>query len=303
MDAPVQALTGAMARPKVSVIVPHYNDPTRLDHCLAALERQSLPREAFEIVVADNASPQGRAALEDIIAGRAVLTIVAEAGAGLARNGGVAASRGGILAFTDCDCLPSPAWLEAGLSALSEADFVGGAMAVTIERPGRPTAVEAFETVFAFDNERYVRRKGFSVTANLFCRREVFDAVGPFRTGVSEDTEWAHRALRLGYSIGYAPAALVAHPARRNWPELAAKWRRIQAESYGLAAESPAGRLVWGLRTLVLPVSAVVHGLRVLTTPRLAGGRQRLGALMVLWRLRLWRTWDSVVLLTGSRRP
>ena len=48
----------------VSVIVPHYNDLEGLEICLAALARQSFPAEQIEIVVADNASPQGIAAVE-----------------------------------------------------------------------------------------------------------------------------------------------------------------------------------------------------------------------------------------------
>src|SRR3546814_15933384 len=82
---------------------------------------------------------------------------------------------------------------------------------------GPLTSAEAFEKVFAFDNEDYVRSKGFSVTANLFCRRADFEIVGPFRTELSEDKEWCHRAIAKGFSIGYAAAAVVAHTPRRNW--------------------------------------------------------------------------------------
>ncbi len=79
---------------------------------------QTYPRDGFEIIVADNASPEGEAAIAALIAGRAELTIVAERGAGAARNGGAAKARGEILAFTDCDCVPEPRWLEAGVAAL-----------------------------------------------------------------------------------------------------------------------------------------------------------------------------------------
>lgn len=36
------------------------------------------------------------------------------------------------------------------------------------------SGAEAFETVFAFDNERYVKQLHFTVTANLICPRELF---------------------------------------------------------------------------------------------------------------------------------
>ena len=42
------------------------------------------------------------------------------------------------------------------------------------------TAAEAFESVFAFRNERYVKELNFTVTASMFVWRSVFDAVGDF---------------------------------------------------------------------------------------------------------------------------
>ena len=75
---------------RVSVIIPHFQDLDRLDLCLSALERQS-GAPPFEIVVADNMSPAGEAAVRAIIAGRARLTIATKRGAGPARNAGVAA--------------------------------------------------------------------------------------------------------------------------------------------------------------------------------------------------------------------
>jgi glycosyltransferase involved in cell wall biosynthesis len=77
--------------PKVSVIIPHYRDLARLDKCLTALGRQTYPRDCIEIIVADNASPEGETAVAAAIAGRSRLVVVREKGAGLARNGGVAA--------------------------------------------------------------------------------------------------------------------------------------------------------------------------------------------------------------------
>jgi GT2 family glycosyltransferase len=278
----------AASSPSVSVIVPHYNDLPRLDACLAALGRQTYPPDRFEIIVADNASPQGQAAVAATIGGRAKLVIVGERGAGPARNGGVAASRGEILAFTDCDCLPDPDWLAEGVRALEQHGFVGGGMRVLVEDPRRVTGAEAFELVFAFDNESYVKRKGFTVTANLFCSRRLFDEVGGFRVGVSEDIEWSHRASAAGHRIGYAQGARVGHPARRTWPELVAKWRRLNAETYALAVSRPTGRPFWVLRACALPISALVHTPQVLASNELTPG-QKLKALAVLYRLRLWR--------------
>lgn len=283
---------------RVSVIVPHYSDLDGLAACLDALERQS--RRPDEIIVADNASPQGLEAVERVAAGRARVVLVPERGAGPARNGGVAASKGAILAFTDCDCVPETDWLRQGLEALGAADLVGGAMRVLVEDEGRLTPTEAFERAFAFDNRTYVLRKGFTVTANLFCRRVVFDAVGGFRVGVPEDLDWCRRARDQGYSIAYAAGAVVGHPARRSWRELERKWRRLNSEAYGLAAASPGGRAKWLAKALAMPFSAVAHLPKALTAPTLGRFGDRFAAASVLLRLRIWRMADSLRLLSGK---
>jgi GT2 family glycosyltransferase len=285
---------------RVSVIVPHYNDLAGLELCLAALERQTMPRAAFEIVVADNASPAGPEAVARAIAGRARLVTVAERGAGPARNGGAAVALAPILAFTDSDCIPEPQWLEAGLAALGDHDIVGGRVKVLIDDPARPTPAEAFEAVFAFDNESYVRRRGFTGSGNMFCARALFAAVGGFRSGLSEDVEWSRRAVAKGYSLGYAAAAAVGHPARRTWPELKAKARKLDEELYGLWREKPSGRVVWLARSLALPPSALVHAPRVMNSPVL-NGAAKAAALAVLAQVRLWRFGHSLSLLAKPR--
>ena len=290
----------AQGSPRVSVIVPHFNDLLRLDHCLACLGAQTFPRDQCEIIVADNGSPQGEDAVQAVIAGRARLVIAKEKGAGPARNAGVAAARGEILAFTDADCLPEPSWLAEGVDALGRYDLVGGQVSVVVADPDRPSAVEAFEAVFAFDNETYVNRLGFTVTANLFCPKALFERVGGFRTGVSEDLDWSHRARDAGYRLGYASAAGVGHPARASWAELRAKWRRLNSETLGLQSNTPAGRLKWALRSLLMPASAIVHTPKVMLSSKLHGWPARLGALMVLYRLRTWRAFDGLRLLTRS---
>jgi GT2 family glycosyltransferase len=287
--------------PRVSIVIPHYNDLARLGQCLDALARQTYPADRLEIIVADNCSPAGPDAVREAVAGRARLVIAKERGAGPARNAGVAASTGDVLAFTDADCLPEPAWLAEGVAMLSRHDLVGGRMIVLVEDDDRVSSAEAFEREFAFENELYVTKKGFSVTANLFCRRDVFEAVGGFRVGVSEDLDWCRRATSAGFRLGYAPAAVVGHPARRDWTELVTKWRRLNVESYHLVRQQPFGRAKWLLRSWALPLSALAHTPRVLRSPRLARGSQRLGALGMLYRLRLWRTLDAHRLLIGKK--
>lgn len=291
-----------MSVPDISVIIPHYNDLERLDRCLAALSVQTLSPERFEIIVSDNASPAGEAAVAQVIAGRARLVIATEKGAGPARNMGVKAARGAILAFTDADCLPDPGWLEAGIALLDRYDIVGGRMVVLVGEGRAMTGAEAFECVFAFDNKSYVLKKGFSVTANLFCTRATFDAVGDFRLHVSEDIEWCFRARAGGHSIGYADDAVVGHPARANWLELKHKWQRVNAELFKLKLTEPNGRLRWGLATAIIPVSIGAHIFPIFRNQQVKAGRARMAAVVTLIRIRAWRFKDSTRLLFSQVR-
>lgn len=286
--------------PKISVIIPHYRDLLGLDVCLRTLERQTLPREQFEIIVADNASPEGPEAVAEVIAGRATLVVVQEKGAGPARNGGVAAAHGEILAFIDSDCQAEPEWLVEGLRVLEGYDFIGGRVTVLVDDPDNMTGAEAFERVFAFDFKTYILRKGFTGSGNMFCSRRVFEQVGGFRSGVSEDVEWSHRARGMGLRLGYAPRAIIGHPARRSWPELREKWRRVNLETYKLLCDKPGGRGRWLMRNLALPLSAVAHSPKVLFSSELSTARQRLVGLGMLYRLRFWRLGDALALL-GQR--
>lgn len=288
--------------PMVSVVVPHYRALGDLGQCLAALARQTYPADRFEIIVADNNSPEGEAAVAAVIAGRARLVVVTERGAGPARNGGAALAQGEVLAFTDSDCVPEPDWLKEGVLALSRHDVVGGRMKVLVDDPARMTPAEAFETVFAFDNESYVARKGFTVSANLLCRKAVFEQVGGFLSaGYAEDVEWCNRAVASGFTLGYASGSIVGHPARRTWDDLLKKWRRANSDNYGVISRRRGGKTYWFLRTFLIPLSAVAHSPKVFRSRKLNSFNQKLSALSVLYRLRMWRFRDSFRLLLVRR--
>lgn len=274
--------------PFVSVVIPHFNDLDGLRLCHARLLDQTYPRDLFEIVVADNNSRCGLPAVA-AAAPSAVVVAAPVQGAGPARNAGAAAAQGEVLAFIDSDCVPEPAWLAEGVAALRAFDFVGGEVVTFARIPARPTGVEAFEIVFNFNFRRYIEQVGFTGTGNMFVPRPIFDAVGRFRSGVSEDMDWSFRARALGFRLGYAGRAVVGHPARRDWAELERRWARIVQEHFELVREKSFGRARFALKALAMPLSVPPHMLRVLASPRLAGPRARLGAILVLTRLRLWR--------------
>lgn len=283
----------AATQPEISVVVPHYDQLAELDLCLASLERQTLPRANLEIIVVDNASPCGMAAVGAAVAGRARLLEETSKGAGPARNRGVADARGRVLAFIDADCIASPHWLEEGLKGLERYDIVGGRVDVAVVDETRMSGPEAFERVFAFDFRTYIEHKGFTGSGNLFCRRAVFDDVGGFRQAVSEDRDWSFRATAKGYRIGYHDAAAIAHPARADWAELKRKWQRLNRETLLLAADRPLGQWRFLARSYLLPVSILPHGWRVLRSPRLPNMETKLRGLATLAKLRAWRFLDA----------
>lgn len=286
----------------VSVIIPHYNDLDGLDRCLWALARQTYPAELIEVIVADNCSPQGAQTVEQCIAGRARMAVSHIRGAGPTRNAGVAASSAPLLAFIDSDCVPEPQWLAAGIAALGGHDIVGGAVKVSAGNSGALSPAEAYELCFAFNMEAYIRKKGFTGTGNLFTPRRVFDEVGPFRAGMSEDIEWCHRATAKGYRLGYAAQAAVSHPARRNWTELRRKWLRTQAELYSLRPPTMPNRLRWLARSWAMPLSILAHVPAIWSSARLTSARDRRAALVGLVQLRLWRFVDGHRLALGLKR-
>jgi GT2 family glycosyltransferase len=288
-------------KPRVSVVIPHYQDLGGLALCLASLERQTLPKEQFEIVVSDNVSPVGEAAVAKVIAGRAKLVVCAERGAGPNRNAGVAASSGTILAFIDSDCQAEPEWLANGVAALDRFDFIGGKVKVLVDDPAHLSGAEAFEAVFAFDFDTYINKKGFTGAGNLICPRQLFLSVGGFSNGVSEDVEWSHRATGKGFRLGYVPEAVVGHPARRTWGELRAKWLRVNAETYRLHRSRGGGQLAWIARCLALPASALAHTPKVLASSDLHSLGDRWLALSMLYRLRFWRAGHSLGLAMSGK--
>jgi hypothetical protein len=95
---------------------------------------------------------------------------------------------------------------------------------------------------------------------------------------------------------------VVGHPARRSWADLVKKWKRLNAETFGLSAGRPGRSFHWLLRSALLPISAVAHTPRVFSSPALSTASQRLAALGVLYRLRLWRMVDAVRLLSTAEK-
>lgn len=283
-------------------MIPHYNDLDNLVLCLESLRRQHWPSGRFEIVVADNNSTGGVAAVAAVARGARVIH-AAEQGAGPARNAGAAAARGDVFAFLDADAVAEPNWLSAGVAALDRFDYAGGRVVVTTRPAAAMSPSEAYEAVFAYDFRKYVEQEHYSGTGNLFVPREVFERVGGFRTGVAEDMDWCWRANALGYRIGYAEDAVVHIAARQRWAELKAKFDRMEREHLLLYRGRPGWQAHWLWHAAMVAGSPFVHWLRVVRSPRLGGMRAKLLGIVGLAMIRYYRVYRMLALLLTSVRP
>ncbi|NOD36568.1 glycosyltransferase [Ruegeria sp. HKCCD7296] len=272
--------------PTDAVIIPHYNDLSRLERCLHALCENDL--EDTEVVVVDNNSPVSLDGIRQAFPEIRFL-VELQKGAAHARNRGVAETTAPRIFFIDADCVPAPDWLSVGRQIADQADLIGGRVDVFDETPPPRSGAEAFEAVFAFNFRRYIEVQGCSGAGNLLTRRDVFDKIGGFINGVSEDREWTMRAVAHGYSLIYRDTLCVSHPSRQDWSALKAKWRRTTQEGYQLNGTDAPARLRWAIRALAMPASAVVHTPRVVSSNRLASRGEALRAISTLFRLRCQR--------------
>ena len=174
--------------PVVSVVVPTCGRAALLQRCLAALERQTLGRERFEIIVAHDSEREGPAT---------------------ARNRGWRRAHAPVIAFTDDDTEPDARWLEEGLAALAAQGADAAVGRIVMPLSSAPTDYER--------DAAGLERSEF-VTANCLVRKRVLERLGGFderfRMAWREDSDLHFRLLAGGYRIVRAPQAVVVHPVR-----------------------------------------------------------------------------------------
>jgi FkbM family methyltransferase len=191
--------------PYFSVIIPSYERPASLKKLLELLSGQLFAD--FEVVVVDqSATPVDLGLLRCNFALQYIHTT--ERGPAKSRNLGIKHAKGQVLAFTDDDCEPDKHWLANAYKHLQDEGIVGLEGLIQSDT----TDVERYRIV----TNQGVEGIGF-MTANLFIRRKVIDALGgfderferPFR----EDTDFGWRALAYG-QIPFARDVKVLHPAQ-----------------------------------------------------------------------------------------
>lgn len=277
---------------RLSVVIPHLNEPEELKRCLASIIRQREPDFPIEIIVVDNGSiPMPRRICDPLDDVKLLLERVP--GPGPARNKGAAIASSDLIAFIDADCTAAQGWARAIVSAFEAdetIDFAGGEIHIRPVRAEKLTAIEAYELVLAYRNDRYVRDYGFSATGNMSVRKRVFEAVGPFGgIGTMEDTDWGMKASREGYRIAFIRDAKVLTPPCANFDELALRWDRHVAHEFKTVPRTLSGKLKWAAKALAVAASPIQGAVQLAKTDRLVGLRERFLGFVCLTRVRLYR--------------
>lgn len=256
-----QHLPAPAELPEISVVVPYFENQAGLDQVLTGLALQTHPMRRLQVVVADDGSRAAPTVPESASALSVVVVRQQDLGfrAGAARNLGVAASDGSLLAFLDGDTVPTPSYLEhlSRLPTLLPEAVVGGRRRYgrltrwPAERVARwlTTGSDGPDEIAGprWLTETYQRtgdllRCGsrgytFLIGAVLGCTREFFDELGGFDESIvgygGEDYDFTYRAWNLGGVLAHVPDAVAWHDgpdwSGRTAPEdqAAAKNREI----------------------------------------------------------------------------
>ena len=203
----------ALLTPQVTVVIPAFNAADSIGAALASVFAQTFTD--FEVIVVDDGSTDGTAAAVEALGGRVALVRQSNGGPGCARNTGIRASRGRLIAFLDADDRWLPHKLEAQVAYFRAHPQTGLLHAATTARPADSTVLAAFDShpraprhvfcdLFHTDYE--------IATLTVMVPRDVLDSVGLFderREVHVEDWDlWLRIAAK--YPIGYLsqPAAV-----------------------------------------------------------------------------------------------
>ena len=216
--------------PRVSVVVCAHNGARTLADCLDGVRRLAYPD--YDVIVVDDGSTDQTAA----IARRYDCRLIQSPHLGLAsaRNTGLAAATGEIVAYLDDDAFPDPHWLTY-LAATFMSTAHAGVGGPNIAPPGdgpTPACVACAPggPVHVLLTDREAEH---IPGCNMAFRRSCLEAIGgfdlQFRTA-GDDVDVCWRLQERGWTLGFSPAAMVWHHRRNS---VRAYWK--QQIGYGRA--------------------------------------------------------------------
>lgn len=252
--------------PRVSVVIPAYNSARTLPACLQSVCQLNYPD--YEVILVDDGSTDATPELVRQFPQVRYVRLPANVGLSAARNTGIAAATGEIVAFTDADCRVDEDWLFYLVSTLETGGFaaVGGpnlfppddspVAAAVMAAPGGPRHVLLTD-----------REAEHVPGCNMAFYKWVFERVGAFdpafrRAGDDVDICW--RLQKAGFRIGFSPGAVVWHYRRATLRAyLAQQFGYGRAES-SLARKHPdrfgfLGGSIWRGRIYGTGVTPFVH--------------------------------------------
>jgi len=216
--------------PRVSVVVCTYNGRRTIRDCLEGLSRLAYPN--YEVIVVDDGSTDDTAAIARQFDCRLIQT--ENRGLANARNTGLGAATGEIVAYLDDDAYPDAQWLtylaatfmsttHAGVGGPNIAPPGDGTIAECIARaPGGPVHVLVTD-----------REAEHIPGCNMAFRKASLEAISgfdpQFRTA-GDDVDVCWRLEEWGGTLGFHPAAMVWHHRRNS---IRAYWK--QQIGYGRA--------------------------------------------------------------------
>ena len=163
-----------------------------------------------------------------LVTGRSYLAVPASATLAEARQAGLSAATGEIVAFTDDDCLPDPRWLQMAVLRLRADTHTWGVQGQTSAEKGPIGA----HSVRVGGHDRLYQ------TCNIAYRRDALIRVGGFDPnfrGWFEDTALGARVEASGGSIAYEPEMHVVHRAVARVPLDRTRWRSVLYDERRLA--------------------------------------------------------------------
>ncbi len=221
---------------ELSVVIPTFNRAAYLRRVLRALEAQTLPPDAFEVVVVDDGSSDDT---QGVVSERHTYKLTAlhqpNAGPAAARNAAIRAAKANTIVFIDDDVVPAPSLLRLHRDAqAANPGVVIGRMSCP-ERARQPLWAQwetrSLERQYdAMITGAYPPLPRQFYTANASVPREALLRAGLFdeRFRRAEDVELAYRLHGIGLPFHFEPAADVVH----DTPRSLGAWARV-AEQYG----------------------------------------------------------------------